>query len=260
MLQFTEALQTARKAAAAGAEIIRKRFGDTSNARIKSETEGLVTDTDLEAENAIFEVLTKETSYTILSEESGLLNERPGLKWVVDPVDGTNNFARSLPMFAVSIGLMDGNEFLAGVINDPVLHTEYYAEKGKGAFCNGEKIILPKINKEFTPRIFLNHGYKETDRNNYIVLAKRLAQEYDTLKLNATAIELCYVATGSSDGFIGSGDKLWDYAAGVVITTEAGCKFTDWRGNPWNGKENHLLFARPEFHEELVEIIRDLQR
>lgn len=259
MNNLTPELTIALEAARAGAEVIRHKFGDSSNARIKGEAQGLVTDTDLAAERAIFEVLKKNSSYNILSEESGWLRKEPGKKWVVDPLDGTTNFARNISLFAVSIGLMENNDFLAGVIVDPISQNEYYSTKGGGAFYNGQKISLPVLPADFKPGIFLNHGYGEPDRTKFRELVNRLAISHDILKLGTTALELCYVASGSSDGFICSGDALWDFAAGVVIATESGCKFTDWQGNPWNGDNNFLVVARPEIHDTLVERIRDLQ-
>ena len=258
MNNLSPELTIALEAARAGAEVIRQRFGDSSNARVKGEAQGLVTDTDLAAERAIFEVLKKHSSHNILSEESGFLRKEKGKKWVVDPLDGTSNFARGIPLFAVSIGLMDGNDFLAGVIIDPILQNEYYAEKGGSAFCNGEKIVLPAFQSDFTPCIFLNHSYGETDRNHFIQLAKKLAVSYDTLKLGTTALELCYLATGAVDGFVCSGDSLWDFAAGVVIATEEGCVFTDWQGGPWTGESDKLLISKPEIHEKLVEKTKNL--
>lgn len=258
MKHLSPHLNIALEAARAAAKVIRQRFGDSSNARIKGEAQGLVTDTDLAAEQAIFEVLKKYSSYNILSEESGLLRNEPGKKWVVDPLDGTSNFARGIPLFAVSIGLMDGNSFLAGVIIDPILQNEYYALKGGDAFLNGKKITLPALQPGFTPCIFLNHSYSETDRNHFIQLAKQLAVSYDTLKFGTTALELCYLATGAVDGFVCSGDSLWDFAAGAVIATEAGAVFTDWQGKPWDEKGNKLLISRPEIHNNLVRKISGL--
>ena len=85
-----------------------------------------------------------------------------------------------------------------------------------------------------------------------------MAFDFNILKLGTTAVELCYVANGSVDGFICSGDELWDFAAGIVIAREAGCIFTDWQGNPWDGKSNHLLISRKEIHKELVDRICEL--
>jgi myo-inositol-1(or 4)-monophosphatase len=252
-------LQIALEAARAGARVVLENFGKSKDSRVKGNSKGLVTATDLAAEKAILEILQNESGYPVLSEESASKIEMNGPVWVVDPLDGTNNFARSLPLFAVSVGLMEGNESFIGVIIDPVNRKEYWALKGGGAFCNGEKIIHPKFDTEYIPMIFLNHGYPEVDRAKFKELSKRLASDYNILKLGTTALELCYIASGAVDGFICSGDELWDFAAGIVIAQEAGCVFTDWKGNPWNGKHSHLLISRPEIHAALVRKIRSLQ-
>jgi myo-inositol-1(or 4)-monophosphatase len=259
MTRFSHELQIALKAARAGAKVVLENFGKSKDSRVKGDAKGLVTATDLAAEKAIIEILTAESDYEILSEESGTLNKSSGPKWVIDPLDGTNNFARSIPLFAVSVGLMDGNESLAGVIIDVVNNKEYSAVKGGGAFCNGEKIIHPKFDTDYIPMLFLNHGYPEIDRAKFKELSKRLASNFNILKLGTTALELCYIASGSVDGFICSGDELWDFAAGIVITQEAGCIFTDWKGNAWDGTHSHLLIARPEIMDDLVKKIQNLQ-
>jgi myo-inositol-1(or 4)-monophosphatase len=259
MTNFSNELRIALEAARAAAHVIAKNYGKSNDSRVKGESKGLVTATDLEADRVILDILSAYSPYEIISEESGSSHKKNGPKWVIDPLDGTNNFARSLPLFAVSIGLMDGNESLVGVIIDPINKKEYYATKGGGAFCNGEKLTLPKFDTEYIPMLFLNHGYAKTDREKFKKLSKRLASNYNVLKLGTTAIELCYIATGSVDGFICSGDELWDFAAGIVIAQEAGSVFTDWQGNLWDGKTDHLIISRPEIHEELVNTIKDLQ-
>ncbi len=258
MTGFSHELQIALKAARAGARVVFENFGKSKDSQVKGNSKGLVTATDLAAEKAIIEILSSESNYEILSEESGTVYKKTGPKWVIDPLDGTNNFARSIPLFAVSVGLMDGNESLVGVIIDVVGQKEYCAIKGGGAYCNGEKIIHPKFDTDYIPMIFLNHGYAETDRAKFKRLADLLASDYNILKLGTTALELCYIASGAVDGFICSGDELWDFAAGIVIAQEAGCIFTDWKGKPWDGTHSHLLITRPEIHNHLVEKIKNL--
>lgn len=259
MTELLFALEIARKAAAAGAGVVRKRMGDAPAARIKGEEKGLVTDTDLESEKVILEILSAHTTYPILSEESGKSGNSSGPVWVVDPLDGTNNFARSLPFFAVSVGLISGNQSLVGVIADPVNQKEYFASQGNGAFCNGKPLKLHPYPGNYLPLIFLNHGYAEADRKKYMELSKRLAGTTNILKLGTTALELGFIASGSADAFICSGDELWDFAAGMVIACEAGVTFTDWQGKPWDGKGNHLLFCHPELHAGIVATICDIQ-
>ena len=252
-------LEIALKAARAGARVVLENFGKSKDSRVKGDSKGLVTATDLASEKAILEVLSAESDYEIMSEESLHRQNITGPVWVVDPLDGTNNFARALPFFAVSVGLMDGNESRVGVIIDVVGKKEYCAVKGGGAFCNGEKIMLPGFDSRYIPMVFLNHGYAETDRTKFKKLADLLASDFNTLKLGTTALELCYIASGAVDGFICSGDELWDFAAGIVITQETGCIFTDWQGNPWDGTHSHLLIARPEIHQIIVPQIKHLQ-
>ena len=194
MTGFSHELQIALKAARAGARVVLGNFGKSKDLQVKDNAKGLVTDTDLAAEKAILDILSAESDYAILSEESGSLQKRSGPVWVVDPLDGTNNFARSIPFFAVSVGLMEGNESLVGVIIDVVNNKEYYAVKGGGAFCNGKKIIHPKFDSEYIPMLFLNHGYAEVDRAKFKELSRLLASDFNTLKLGTTALELCYIA------------------------------------------------------------------
>jgi myo-inositol-1(or 4)-monophosphatase len=259
MTKYYNELQTAQKAAREAARVILENFGKSNESRVKGDAKGLVTATDLAAEKAILQVLRTESDFGVISEESGFSGKNTGPQWVIDPLDGTNNFARSVPLFGTSVGLMNGSESLVGVIIDPVHQKEYYATKGGDAFCNGEKIVLPKFDTGYIPMLFLNHGYSESQRAKYKQLTQALATEYNVLKLGSTVIELVLVATGSVDAFICVGDELWDFAAGIVIAQEAGCIFTDWQGNPWDGKTDHLLVSRPEIHETLVKKIRDIR-
>lgn len=258
MQELFKDLLTARKAALAGAKVLKKQFGKSGVSRIKEGSDSLVTDTDIAAEAAIIEVLEKESDYNIISEESGS-REMPGDRhWIVDPLDGTFNFAHALPFFCVSVALAEGNDFLIGAVADPVRNKEYYAFKNGGAFCNGEPLPF-LIDRKGVPALFLNHGHYPESKQRFAVITDRLCSGYNTRKLGTTALELCYVAAGSVRGFICSGDEIWDYAAGVVIATEAGCIFSDWKGAPWNGESSFVLVARPEIHGSLAEKIWDLQ-
>lgn len=257
MKNLSPDLNTALKAARAGAGIVRERFGNIPKTQIKSESQTLVTETDLAAEKAILEVLKKHSNYGIISEESGTSGEEYGPQWVVDPLDGTSNFARGVPLFAVSIGLLNGSDGLVGVIVDPIHRKEYFALKHGGAFINGEPIPESKL-KNPKPALFVNHGHRQEDCKKYGKVTQHLAGFYNLRTLGTTALELCYVASGAYEGFICSGDELWDFAAGMVIATEAGCTFTNWQGKPWKRGEDHLLFARPEIHEELVEKLKEM--
>lgn len=258
MSNFSADLQIARKAARAGANVISSQFGKSQDVQIKSDSNTLVTATDKAAEAAILDVLIKESGYCILSEESGLTGKMNGPVWVVDPLDGTSNFARSLPLFAVSLALVKGEEILAGVIIDPTHEREYYASKGGGAFCNDNR-LRPEKSLHPVPALFLNHGSHAVDKLKYAELTRRLSSDYNLRKLGTTALELCYVAAGLFDGFICSGDEIWDFTAGALIASEAGSAFSDWKGRKWDGSGNYILISRPELHAQLLEKTFDLQ-
>ena len=258
MPDIKDDLLIALMAARAGASVVREQFGRIGGMRIKESSNTIVTETDLAAEEAILKVLTRESDYTIVSEESGVTGESAGPRWIVDPVDGTANFARHLPLFAVSVALAEGKNLFAGVIIDPVHKEEYYASLNRGAFCNNEK-LAPHAGNNRMPALFLNHGHKDGDKKRCAEVAQRLSTKYNLRKLGTTALELCYVAKGMFDGFICSGDELWDFAAGVVIAREAGFLFTDWNGEAWDGNSNFILIARPEIHGNLIEEINGLQ-
>lgn len=254
---FSTDLQTARHAAQAGARVIRRRYGHPQDSWIKTDSQTIVTETDIAAEDAIIKILRKNSSYRILSEESGLSGSGEGPVWVVDPLDGTSNFARSLPLFAVSLALVHNNDVLAGVVIDPVHEMEYYALKGAGAFCNGKSLCkVQPLNS--VPALILNHGSTLEDKARYAELTRCLAIKYNIRKLGTTALELCFVAAGLFDGFICSGDEIWDFAAGVLIASEAGCIFTDWKGKQWDGTGNYIMVTRPDLHSKLISEISAL--
>lgn len=256
-MSTSDDIQVARKAARAAAEVIASNFDRPAEVRLKAGSQTMVTDTDLAAEAAILDVLRKHSGYGILSEESGAAGNENGPVWIVDPLDGTSNFARALPLFAVSVALVNGSNLLAGVVIDPIHTKEFYASNGSGAFCNGMPLIHRKHHHS-SPVLFLNHGHRKKDKIRFAGLTQRLSSDYGLRKLGTTALELCYVAEGYFDGFICSGDEIWDYAAGALIAREAGCVFSCWQGEPWDGKNDFILVARPEIHGALVEKIRDL--
>ncbi|HZH71029.1 MAG TPA: inositol monophosphatase [Mariniphaga sp.] len=250
-------IETARRAAREGAAVIRSRYMLPQEIKVKADSNTLVTETDVAAETAIIQVLTSESDFRILSEESGYSGKEDGPVWIVDPLDGTSNFARSLPLFAVSIALVHNNQLLAGVIADPVHDIEYYALKGEGAFYNSQPLIKnPQIDS--IPVLIINHGAYAQDKVKFAALTNMLASNYNLRKLGTTALELCFVATGFFDGFICAGDEIWDYAAGALIAAEAGFCFTTWAGNEWDGVDNSILVCRPELQIELLTILSRL--
>ena len=251
-------LRTAIEAAQQAGRVIMTAFQGDITAETKGD-KGLVTAFDKKAEQTIRAVLEAKSPYSILGEESGLSHRDAAWVWVVDPIDGTTNFSRKIPLFAVSIALLRGREIALGVILNPNSNECYFAERGKGAYRNGLKMKVSTTQNPERAVIFLNHGYRTDDLQRMAHLTARLGSTYSTRTLGTTALELCWVANGLVDAFICSGDELWDYAAGVLLVQEAGGKFTDWRGDAWDGQQAFIFASNGPLHAKLLKDIEDLQ-
>ncbi len=251
-------LKTAIAAVQAAGEIVREGFQTDMDPESKG-VKGLVTKYDRLAEQAIVEVLQANSAYSVLGEESGLTQTDSDRRWVIDPIDGTSNFFRKLPLFGVSIALMKEAEVLLGVILNPLTGECFFAEQGRGAFVNGRPIRVSANRDPAKSVLILERGYAEADLERMATLTRRLGQKYGVRILGSSAVELCAVASGTADAFICSGDELWDYAAAIPLIREAGGQLTDWRGQPWDPRHPFVLASNGLFHDMLVSEIADLQ-
>jgi myo-inositol-1(or 4)-monophosphatase len=256
---LTGDLKLARRAAKAAADIIRENFSLPKLIEDKGAGNGLVTDTDTRAEAAILELLQENSPHAILSEETGAIAGDGEMRWIIDPVDGTTNFCNGLPLFAVSIALFRGNEPLLGVIIHPVTGDEYYAIQGGGSFHNDTKLEPIKIAHPSETVLFINHGSAQEDRQRYGKVSLALIKNHALRALGTTALELAHVASGRAGAFICSGDHLWDFAAGILLVSEAGGIVSDWHGRPWDGSNSYILAAHPDLHPHLVEKLNKFQ-
>ena len=258
MLSLKHEFDTAIAAAGTASKIIRKGFEKGFLTHEKAD-ESLVTSIDHAAEEAIIHILQSETDHAILSEESGAITGKTDLTWVIDPLDGTSNFARKLQPFAVSIALMQGDDSLLGVIQNPMTGECYHAVKGGGAFCNDQKIHVAREDSLKKSIVFFNYGYHEQDKKMISTVVGRLIQDFGLRTWGTTAWELCAVANGTADAFVCVGDKLWDFAAGMCIVKEAGGLFTDWHGQPWKSEHAYLLAVSPKMQSTLIKRIQEFQ-
>ena len=259
MSELQHELDCALAAAEQACKVIRKGFEEGFLTHYKAD-DSIVTSIDQAAEEVIIHILQNETEHAILSEETGAINGHCDLTWVIDPLDGTSNFARRLSPFAVSIALMDGDESLLGVIKNPMTGECYHAVKGSGAFRNSKSIHVAGESSLNRSIIFFNYGYLEQDKKLISAVVERLIQDFGLRTWGATAWELCAVADGTADAFVCVGDKLWDFAAGMCIVKEAGGLFTDWHGEIWNSGHSFILAASPEIQSQLIAQIQSLQK
>lgn len=220
---------------------------------------GIVTEADKAAESYILkQILRKFPKSSIITEEAG---EYPGtrdLVWVIDPLDGTSNYAHGFPWFCVSIGLYQGEKALAGGIYQPLMKEFFFAEKGRGSFLNGKRIRVSRCSK--FEESLLGTGF-------YYSKKKQLAEEMKIFhRLNekvlavrrpgSAALDLACVAAGRFDGFWERGLSCWDVAAGILLVEEAGGKVTDYSGRKTGIFGSEIAASNRKLHSELVKAIQ----
>lgn len=201
----------------------------------------LVSYVDKEAERQIVEKLAKilpEAGF--ITEEGTNSTQAEVFNWVIDPLDGTTNFIHGLPVFAVSIALMEKNEVILGVVYEVNRHECFYAMKDGGAYCNDTKIKVspaPDLSASLIATGFPYYNFELIDR--YLQSMKSLMQKTHGLRrLGSAAVDLCYVASGRTEGFFEYNLNSYDVAAGTLIVQEAGGKVTDFAGG------NDFVFGR----------------
>lgn len=250
------AIQTAKQAG----EIIRDNYGKVQSVTQKARHE-LVTETDKKAELLIIAKL-QRTEYSFYGEETGHTYTKSSKKWIIDPLDGTSNFIRGFPFFAVSIALIEDNKNLVlGVIYDPITQSCYFAERNSGAYLNNKKIYVSEQGNFAYSVVLMDHGSSKKNNSDFLLALTKLTQNngVSVLRLGATALPLCYVSKGSFEAFLSCGDKLYDYAAGLIIAKEAGAIISDWNGNPWDNSSSYILAAPPQLQDSALKRLVGLQ-
>ena len=234
-------------------------FGNISSIKKKSTNIDLLTNADTESENLIISKIKKKyPSHSIISEERKKINRDSEYTWIIDPLDGTTNFAHNLPIFAVSIGLIRNmKQVISGVVYNPAADKCFYAEYQKGAYLNGS--IISPSNTMLLSDSLLATGFPYLHDTKYDLSFEIFKDFYDTThgirRLGAAALDLCFVAMGRFDGFYEYNLNSWDICAGSLIAHEAGCKVTDWNGNrcPHNGER--ILCSNKKIHREMMSIL-----
>jgi myo-inositol-1(or 4)-monophosphatase len=253
---LTGELEVAVAAAKAAGEVLRSGFGQRQEVRYKGEVD-LVTGADEKAEQEIKDALRGAfPAYGILTEESGKLpGEEGDSRWIVDPLDGTTNYAHGLPIFAVSIALEREGEIVLGVVHDPMARETYAAERGGGATLNGEPIGVSDTDDP--ARGLLGTSYPDDPEE--IPLGLELFERFSDLargmrRLGSGALDLCYVAVGRLDGCYEQGFSAWDVAAGILLVEEAGGEVTNYRGGELDFEDGGLVASNGPLHQELVSV------
>src|SRR6185312_10388427 len=191
--------------------------------------------------------------HDVLGEEEGLVDTGSEYRWYVDPLDGTTNFAHSFPMFCVSLGLEHKGQRIAGVVYDPTRDELFAAEKGSGAFLNGEPIRVSKIAKLKESLVATGFPSQKRHKNPNIHFYHQITLlTHGIRRAGSAALDLCYVAAGRLEGFWEFNLNPWDTAAGVLLVQEAGGNVTDFSGGPFQISSRETLASNGLIHTDLI--------
>jgi len=199
--------------------------------------------------------------HDILTEESPFQKKGSPWRWIIDPLDGTTNYLHGYPCYCVSIGLELEGEVKLGVVYNPILDELFYAEKGGGAFLNGNRIFVS--HEDHLDRSLLVTGFPYDVREHadfYLSYFRQfITRSFGLRRPGSAGIDLCYLAAGRFEGFWEWKLHAWDVAAGSLIITEAGGKVTDFHGQPYSIYSEEILASNGLVHEEMLEVIREAE-
>ena len=240
-------------------KIILKNFNGVFKIDHKEGINNLVTEVDKLAETRIIEVIRKAfPAHSIISEEVGELIKPSDYQWIIDPIDGTVNFAHGIPICCVSIGLMYNGQLLMGAVFNPMMDELFVAEKGQGATLNGQPIKVSVKSNFKTAFLVTGFPYNWPDGAEHpIKVFERLVLEgLPVRRLGSAAIDLCWVACGRFDGFWEYNLQPWDVAAGYLIVQEAGGRVTDFSGKEYDVFDKETLATNGLIHEDMLGVIK----
>lgn len=225
----------------------------------KSSDLDLVTVADRESEEAIKRVLAARLpSYAVLAEESATAREPArGFRFLVDPLDGTTNFAHGMPLFAISIALEHDGVVVAAGIENPVYRERFLAERGAGATLNGERLAVSKAEALGESLLVTGFPYDRRERMAHYLghVGAFLMQAHGVLRLGSAALDLCAVAAGRLDGFWEEHLAPWDTAAGLLMVEEAGGRVTTFDGGAYTPFAPSILATNGAIHDACVRVL-----
>jgi len=254
-----ELLELAIDIARETGELQRRRFGEIRQIETKSSEIDLVTDVDRASDALILERIRQaRPSDGILIEETGqAAAESSGIRWIVDPLDGTTNYAHGVPHFAVSIGVERAGRREVGVIYDPIRDELFSALRGGGAFLNGDPIRVSSTDR--LERALLATGFSysvhEKQEQNLVYFERFIKRAQGVRRAGSAALDIAYVAAGRFDGFWEMHLHAWDVAAGLLLVEEAGGRISDFDGAPPPSSGERLVASNGRLHPAMLEVL-----
>lgn len=219
----------------------------------------VVTDIDRASEQLIVAAIRERfPDHRIVSEEGGGIEQDSRYTWLIDPLDGTNNYAHGFPFFSVSLAILENNQPVVGVVYDPMRDELFAAERGSGARCNGRRLQVSSTETLATSLLTTGFPYTRfgAGDNNLAEFTRMLMLAQDIRRPGSAALDLSYVASGRSDGYWELSLSPWDAAAGALILTESGGRLSNWRGDAWDVWGNRIVATNGRIHDELLAALR----
>jgi myo-inositol-1(or 4)-monophosphatase len=249
-------LEVAVEAAKLGGGVLKQSYGQVKKIEYKGEI-NIVTEVDKRSEKLIVDLLrSRFPKHSILAEEGTDMAQPSEFRWVVDPLDGTTNYAHDYPIFCVSVALEKNGEVITGAVYQPIFEELFVAEKGSGAYLNGRKIQVSRVEKlrqallstGFPYDLGDEKGQAMRDFSDFVDTAQAVRRD------GAAALDLCYVAMGRFDGFWEMRLKPWDMAAGVLIVSEAGGCVTDFQGQTHSNYREQVVASNGLIHDQMCQV------
>ena len=254
-------LATAIDAVRRAGAIQQAAFGGAIDIRKKG-TIDLVTEVDMAAERMIRALVAeRHPGHDVLAEELG---GPPGggqsrYCWIVDPLDGTTNFAHGLPLFCCTVALEIDGRLAVGAVYDPTRDELFTAERGRGAFLNGTRLHVSRASRLIDALLVTGFPYTVQERMPELLglFGAFLSEARAVRRLGSAALDICYVAAGRMDGFWEQGLNPWDIAAGVLLVEEAGGRVTSLDGGAFDLRAGRIVASNGLVHDEMLRVIRE---
>lgn len=242
-------------------EILRSGYGQQHQIAYKGEAD-LVTEVDHASEALLLgEIMRQYPEHRILSEEAGERSGNAEQVWYIDPLDGTLNFAHGMPLFCVSIAYEQAGALQLAAVYDPMANELFSAERGQGAWLNGERIRVtnpPSLRESLLVTGF-PYDVRTNPRNNFAEFERFSRLSQGVRRLGSAALDLCYVAAGRLDGYWQLKLSAWDLAAGALLVQEAGGVATGVLGQAeFLAQQNGILAASPGLHAEMLGVLGEI--
>ncbi len=258
MQEFSKYLDAAIHAANISSEMIKKCFNNEHQIKHKG-TVDLVTEVDVASEKILREELEKACpEVKFFGEETGGENWKNGDFWIVDPIDGTTNFANRLPHFAISIAMCHNGKPVAGIVKNPMTDDTYTAIKNGGSFYNGKQMHVTQVSDMNDALAVTGFPYNRREHMDEILarLRNMLMHVADVRRFGSAALDLCFVARGIYSVYWEKNLKPWDVAAGKLILEEAGGKVTRYDGSEMELDALELLATNNILHNQSIELLK----